>query len=373
MVSAGTATFFDGITAERREVAVELGATGLRIRAAGGQLLADWRYDQIESRSAPEGMLRLGKTGNPVLARLEVRDPRLAHAIDELSTPIDRSGRAERRDRAKVVGWSIAATVSLLLVAVFGVPEIANRLAPLVPYSVERKFGAAIDAQVRRTLETRHAGASFECGDKEGEKLGRAAFDKLMGQLEAAAALPLPLIPAVVRRDEANAFALPGGRIYVFKGLIDQAESADELAGVLAHEIAHVANRDSNRSVLEGAGLSFLFGMLLGDFVGGSAVIFAAKTILQTSYSRDVEAAADGYAVALMRKAGGDARALGTILTRIAGTHPGPKLFLDHPDTPSRVIHINSLAGSDPTRPLLSPAEWAALKRICSGKPEQGS
>jgi Zn-dependent protease with chaperone function len=368
MVAAGTATFFDGITAARREVGVELGATTLRVRAADGPLLAEWPYDEIESRSAPEGMLRLGKTGNPVLARLEVRDPRLATAIDELSTPIDRSGRAERRDRAKVIGWSIAATVSLLLVAVFGVPEIANRLAPLVPYSIERKFGAAIDAQIRRTLDTRHAGAAFECGNNDGEKLGRAAFDKLMGQLEAAAALPLPLNPALVRRDEANAFALPGGRIYVFQGLIDKAENADELAGVLAHEIGHVANRDSNRSVLEGAGLSFLFGMLLGDFVGGGAVIFAAKTILQTSYSRDVETSADGYGVALMRKIGGDPRALGTILTRIAGTHPGPKLFLDHPDTPSRVAHIESLAGSDPTRPLLNPAEWAALKLACSGK-----
>jgi predicted Zn-dependent protease len=191
-----------------------------------------------------------------------------------------------------------------------------------------------------------------------------------MGQLEAAAALPLPLNPAVVRRDEANAFALPGGRVYVFQGLIDKAESADELAGVLSHEIGHVAHRDSNRSVLEGAGLSFLFGMLLGDFVGGGAVIFAGKAILQTSYSREVEAAADSYAVSLMRKVGGDARALGVILTRIAGIHPGPKLFLDHPDTPSRVIHINALAGADPTRPLLSPAEWAALKRICAGKPE---
>ena len=370
MVAVGTATFFDGKTAARHEVAVDLGATTLRIRDADSQLLAEWPYDEIESRSAPDRVLRLGKTGNPVLARLEVHDPQLATAIDELSTPIDRSGRAERRDRAKVIGWSIAATASLILVAVFGVPEIANRLAPLVPHTVERKFGAAIDAQVRRTLDTRHAGAAFECGNNDGEKRGRAAFDKLMGQLEAAAALPLPLAPAVVRRSEANAFALPGGRIYVFEGLIDKAESADELAGVLAHEIGHVAHRDGNRNVLEGAGLSFLFGMLLGDFVGGGAVIFAAKTILQTSYSRDVETAADEFGVDLMHKIGGDARALGTLLTRIAGIHAGPKLLLDHPDTPGRVAHINSIAGAKPTRPLLEPAEWTALKRVCSGKPE---
>jgi hypothetical protein len=68
-----------------------------------------------------------------------------------------------------------------------------------------------------------------------------------------------------------------------------------------------------------------------------------------------------------MNKIGGDARALGTILSRIAGTtHMGPKLLLDHPDTPSRVAYINAHAGSGPTRPLLSETEWAALKRICS-------
>lgn len=367
MTTAGSGTFFDGITTARREVTVELGATALRMRAPDATILAEWPYGGIEARSAPEGVLRLARTGSPTLARLEIRDPKLAAAIDDLSIPIDRSGRAERRDRIKVVAWSVAATASLLLVAVLGVPELATRLAPLIPYSVERKFGTAIDAQIRRSIDTRHAGAAFECGNAPGEKPGRAAFDKLMGQLEAAAALPISLNPVVVHRDEANAFALPGGRVYVFQGLIDKAETPDELAGVIAHETGHVAHRDGNRSVLEGAGLSFLFGMLLGDFVGGGAVVFAAKTILQTSYSREVESAADAYGVALMKKIGGDPRALGTILLRIAGTnHPGPKLLLDHPETKDRVAAINAMAGSAPTRPLLEPGEWAALKRICS-------
>jgi Zn-dependent protease with chaperone function len=297
-----------------------------------------------------------------------VHDPALAAAIDDRSVPVDRSGKSERRERTRVVGWSIAATVSLIAVAVLGVPEIANRLAPLVPWSVERKFGTAIEAQIRRSIDERHAGAAFECGNTPGEKAGRAAFDKLMAQIEASASLPISLNASVVRRDEANAFALPGGRVYVFQGLIDKADTPDEVAGVIAHEAGHVAHRDGTRSVLEGAGLSFLFGMLLGDFIGGGAVIFAAKTILQTSYSREVEAAADAFGVAAMIKMGGDARALGTILQRIAGTtHPGPKLLLDHPDTKDRVVAINAQAeGTKPTRALLAPSEWTALKRICS-------
>jgi len=114
--------------------------------------------------------------------------------------------------------------------------------------------------------------------------------------------------------------------------------------------------------------MSFLFGMLLGDFVGGGAVILAAKTILQTSYSRDVEAAADSYAVDLMKAIEADPRALGTILTRIAGSSHTPlKFLLDHPETKDRVDAINSRAGNGPVKPLLGPSEWADMRRICSG------
>jgi predicted Zn-dependent protease len=172
----------------------------------------------------------------------------------------------------------------------------------------------------------------------------------------------------VVRQHEENAFALPGGHIYVYKGLIDQARTADELAGVVAHEIGHVVHRDGTRTVLQSAGLSFLFGMLLGDFVGGGAVVLSAKTLLKNRYSRDVENASDIYGVGLMNKIGGDPRALGRILLRIAGTHSGPKLLLDHPETRDRVAAIEAVAGSAPSRPLLDQAEWAALKNICAGE-----
>src|SRR5882757_6897703 len=211
--------FFDGATTARHDVTVELAPDVLRIRAADGRVLAEWRYDQLETLSSPDDVLRLGKAGSPMLARLEVRDPQLAAAIDERSLPVDRSGRSERHMRTKVTLWSLAATASLLLVAIVGVPLIATQLTPLIPYAVERKLGAAIDRQARASLDTGHAGAAFECGNAGNEKLGRATFDKLMGQMETAAALPIPLKAVVVRKPEANAFALPGGYIYVLEGL----------------------------------------------------------------------------------------------------------------------------------------------------------
>jgi Zn-dependent protease with chaperone function len=196
----------------------------------------------------------------------------------------------------------------------------------------------------------------------------------------------LPLQADVVRRPEANAIALPGGRVYVFQGLIAKANNADELAGVIAHEVGHVAHRDGVRSVIQAGGLSFLFGLLIGDFSGGGAAVIAMRTVVQSSYSRDTEAAADAYGAQLVAKLGRDPRALGAILIRIAGT-PGPmaKVLLDHPEARERAAAIEAIAAAIGSRPargtaafpdgtggggppgLLDAAEWAALKRICGG------
>ncbi|MGB9365240.1 MAG: M48 family metallopeptidase [Xanthobacteraceae bacterium] len=365
MASAGTGIFFDGATSARRPVLVELSPEGLIVRDAEERaILARWPYDELDHLAAPHGMLRVGRIGAPRLARLEVRDPALIAAIDDASVPVDRSGAAERRSRTKVVVWSLVATVSLLLAAVYGVPALADKIAPLIPLRAERWLGEAVDTQARRMLDKSDASRPFECGNED----GRAALAKVMGKLEGAAALPISLEAKVVRRSEPNAIALPGGHIYVFEGLVEKSESPDELAGVIAHEIGHVAHRDGTRSILQSAGLSFLFGMLLGDFVGGGAVVIGARAVLQSSYSRDVESAADRYGVELMSRAGGDPRALGAILNRIAGTtHPGVEILRDHPDTKARVAVINSLApAAQAARPLLDGDEWRALKRICT-------
>lgn len=369
MATSGAGVFFDGKTSLRRAVNVELDPAALVIRDAGDSELARWPYSELEQVSSRDGVLRLARERNPALERLEVHDPSLVAAIDELSHPVDRTGMTSRRSRRRIVLWSTVAVVTLLIVGIFGVPELASRLTPLVPYAVERKLGEAVDKQVRAMFAPSNPNEALECGGSGSEAAGKKAFDGLVARLETAANLPMPIKAAVVRRAEANAFALPGGHIYVFKGLIEKSESPDELAGVIGHEIGHVAHRDSTQSILQAAGLSFVFGMVLGDFVGGGAMVFAAKTILQMSYSRDVEIKADIYGLELLNKIGGDARKLGAILGRIAGAiEPGVKILLDHPETQQRVELINRLAAPGPYVPLLAASEWEALKQICTNK-----
>ena len=365
--SSGPALYFDGTCSARNDVVVETGTAGLQIFSSGRHLLDEWLYAELRRQAAPDGVLRLGRHGETLLARLEVRDSALAAAIEDRAVTLDRGGRAERRLRRKVVILSLAAVESLIFTAIIGVPVLATRLTPLVPIAFEQKLGNAVDSQIRATLDTKHLGAGFVCGSGANGAAGQAALDKLVGRLKAAAALPYPLHVDVVRRADFNAFALPGGHIYAFQGLIDRAQSPDEVAGVLAHEMGHVAHRDGTRTVLQAAGLSFLFGMMLGDFVGGGAVVIAAKTLVRSSYSRRVEAQADVYSVGLMHQVGGDPRALATILARVtADKDEGIKILADHPDTKDRVIMINAVAPKGATTPLLGAADWAALKQICA-------
>ena len=368
-MTAGTGIYFDGVSSARNEVALRLADDALEIAAPAGEPIARWPYAEVVAQSSPDHLLRVSRKGGTSLARLEIRDPELMAALDARAGGIDRSGASDRRLRWKVVGWSFAAVVSMSLVGVFGVPAIAARLTPFVPVTAEQRLGATIDRQIRSVLSDSGKGAALECGETAGGRAGHAAFAKLAGRLEAAANVGMPLRIAVVRRSEVNAIALPGGYIYVFRGLIERAETPDELAGVIAHEIGHVVNRDGTRAVLQAAGLSFLFGTLLGDFGGGSAVVFATRTVLQSSYSREAETAADLYGAALVAKVGGEPRALGAILGRIAGKPGGIADFLlDHPEAVKRAAAIATIPRPHSTQALIDAAEWAALKQICAEK-----
>jgi Zn-dependent protease with chaperone function len=285
MTTSGTGIFYDGRTSDRCEVAVDIGGDTVKVSAPDGALLVQWRFADIAPLTTPAGVLRIGLANVTAAARLEIHDRSLAAALLARTKSTDRTGLTDRRTRLKVLTFSLAAVATLVGGAIWGVPLLADRIAPHLPVALEMRLGAAIDMEVRQALDTSTDGKPFECGtgDSPPSLAARTALAKLIAPLEEAAGLSLPLRTLVVRRRDVNAITLPGGRIYVFNGLLTQADSVDEVAGVLGHEIGHVAHRDGTKSVLETAGLSLLFGMLLGDFTGGGAVIVGTKTVLRTA------------------------------------------------------------------------------------------
>src|ERR1700688_5280420 len=178
------AIYFDGTCSARNDVVVEATTAGLQIFGADRRLLDEWLYAELRRQAAPDGVWRLGRSGETLLARLEVRDAALASAIEDRAVTLDRSGAAERKLRRKVVILSLAAVVSLILTAIIGVPVLATRLTPLIPVSVEQKLGNAVDSQIRATLDTKHLGAGFVCSAGPNGVAGKAALDKLVARLK---------------------------------------------------------------------------------------------------------------------------------------------------------------------------------------------
>ena len=124
---------------------------------------------------------------------------------------------------------------------------------------------------------------------------------------------------AVLATPVPNAFALPGGRIYLFNGLLAKAENPDEIAGVLAHEFGHLRHRDSMRNLIYNGGTSFLIGLLFGDITGSGALIFASRSLVTASYSREAEQNADTFSIDVMHRLGRSPKPMGELLFRVTG------------------------------------------------------
>jgi predicted Zn-dependent protease len=352
------AVFFDGRSSHRYIVALAFNDR-LEIAdtvAPDSPPLAVWPYNAMRRVDSPEGALRLACTMAPPLARLELRDPAERADILRLCRSLDGPGGAAPISVRRIVAASIAAAAAIITMVWFGMPVLANRLAAMMPYSWEEPLGDAVDSQTRALF-----------GNTCAKPAGAAALRKLVGRLQTVAQLPIPPDPVVLRSTIANAFAIPGGRIYVLSGLLKISEAPDELAGVLSHELGHVAHRDGLRRMIRDGGTSFLVGLMFGDVTGSGAVLLVGRSVLSASYSRDDETGADHFAVTIMHDLGRPTAPLGSLLQRITGpARPeAPSILASHPLTVEReaMLKAENVPATGPV--LLDDAEWQSLKRIC--------
>jgi len=148
----------------------------------------------------------------------------------------------------------------------------------------------------------------------------------------------------VVDDPSINAFAIPGGHVYVNTGLIAAAENASELAGVMAHEISHVTARHTTEAISRQYGVSILAGLVLGQNPSQLSQI-AAQIVAggaMARFSRDDEREADELGIQAMYKAGYDPRGMAAmfrVLLAHAQSNPSrvEQFFSTHPTTEERI------------------------------------
>lgn len=341
-------TLYDGITAYPHPVSVRF--------PSGGWMVVT--TDEGHAQSIPVDQLTRTHDGGITvrLGRSDVPGWRLI-----LQQPIDPDLAASLPGSSRYGGWidqiglgKAALAFGAIAAAVVAIGYSAPAwLAPLIPPSWERNLGDAIVGDF----------GELRCRNPDGQRALEAMVERVApgatkqgeGQIRVAA----------LDVDMFNAAALPGGHVVVFKTAVTETRSPDELAGIMAHEVAHVRRRHVTQALVRELGI----GALIRTFAGGLGA--NAQQVVSLSYTRANEAEADADAIAALRRAGVDPRPTAALFKRLAGEDGvdsgyAAEWLSSHPQSSARAQRF--AASYDPKmtyRPVLNQAQSDQLFNIC--------
>ena len=365
------ADYMNGANAQVQRVQVfvisEQGRHALRILPPESAAI-DWPLPELRSLpdQADKVSVVLTLAGDHE-ARLVIHDRDFARQIDLLSPDLKRRNKTPHLARRLTI-LTAGAIASVALIVFVLVPIMANQMATLLPAEGEQALGDATFKQIRRALAQGKPGGVGLCEDPD----GLAALDKMVARLNPGDDIPYALRLHVLDHGMVKAFALPGGHIVLFRGLLQQAQSAEEVAGVLGHEMGHVAHRDPTRLALRSAGSVGVLGLLLGDFAGGAAVLFLTEKLIQAQYAQGAEAASDVYAHELLADAELPSSPMAGFFDRLLKEHGQDESLRSHlASHPDLVGRAQAARDADEFsnldyQAILSGAEWRALQQVCS-------
>lgn len=338
------AHWYDGHSAIRREGTAEWDGRNTLSLIEDGEPAEQVALDSLIFRERRRHEIVYGSAQEPDFRLVLPADtpPGLSTKLphkSEYGAWVDRIGLGKAAAAFAIVS---AAAVALFMTA-------PGWLGPMIPQAWERRLGDAMIGDLGNRL----------CSTPEGD----AALAKLLGEVDPA---DEPVRAGVANADMVNAVALPGGQVLLFDGLIQQAESPEELAGVLAHEVGHVRERHVMTALLRQFGLSVLasgFGSGFGE---------SALAVASMSYSRDAEREADEYARERMAESDISPVGAAQFFERMIEENGGEDMdrvagwIATHPSGGERARAFRESAPEGATYPpVLSDAEFEALQAMC--------
>jgi beta-barrel assembly-enhancing protease len=279
----------------------------------------------------------------------------------ELGRILQTSRAHERRGRRTiplVVGIFVVLPLAVLVALFLMRDQLVDAALRRLPPSVDTEVGKLVHTQVSESGKVVASGPTVDAVRAIGTRL-----------VSAASAHPFTFRFEVMRDKTVNAFAAPGGVVVVHTGLLAAAESPDEVAGVLAHEVTHVLHRHSMRQMIFAVGLSGALQILVGSPEGAAGVLASsAAELTSLGYGRDQERDADMGGLDLLQRArlpaGGLLRFFDTLKE---GTAP-PAFLSSHPaagDRAARLTEELRRRGAWDVEPLA--IDWAAVRESARG------
>lgn len=327
---------------EGEPVRLTIAGNTVRITRESGEAL-EWPADEVRrgTTTVSGTGVRLERNGELVIVRDE-------SILGALGWRAERVGVGFGIVGASGIGLILLGLAALAIFAVWqwGLPLVGQSLANLVPVEWERRLGKSVAAQ-------------YTAGGRACPELERP----VTGIVERLAATmpntPYQFEVRVVDQPVVNALAAPGGYIVVFRGLLAQTGSPEELAAVLAHEMGHVVERHSTQMVFRSAALWAIIAYISGDPTSLGAQV--AGSLGELHFQRQQEEDADTVAMELLTRAQLKPDALARVFQTLAknGTEI-PAYLSTHPRIQDRIERAQQWASSAhyPVKPLQVSAVW---------------
>jgi Zn-dependent protease with chaperone function len=339
----GSATLFDGVTADQHAALISVEGDELIVEAGGERdSISAGDLAVVEEDSHSLVLSRKGRPGWRLIADQPVEEPirALLPRVNRYGGWIDRVGLG----KATLLLSGVAGAV---LFVGYSAPAW---LAPLVPTSWEKNLGTALVGDF----------GDNACRDPAAKR----ALDKMAARIEPHARAPIAM--TLIDVGIFNAAALPGGQIVIFDGALEETKNPDAMAGVLAHEIAHVRRRHVTQALIRELGI----GALIRLFAGGVGA--NAEQLVSLSYTRANEAEADADAIAALDRANIDPRATAALFGRLDkedGDFDTVEWLNSHPRSKERAqLFAASYKPGRTYQPSLPPAEYRVIRQACPTK-----
>jgi len=364
--------YFDGHSPIAHQVSIDIAPEGLSILGIAEQPLL-WAYPDIrQTQGNYEGEeVRLERKNNRH-DLLVVHDPSFLTALHGLA-PNNVRHLHNPRTRTRRLWLTVAAGVLAIpliwVVYAKGVPALSSPLTSLIPYSWETHLGDALVEEI--------APSESRCLDPQLLEKANTLIQTLVSTGET---IPYTFRLAIVDKPILNALALPGGHIIIFRGLLENTETPEELSGVLAHEIQHVLQRHGMRLLVQNMTLGLIIGALTGDISGIMTFVLEGAHVLQTlSYSRSAEEEADREGMALLLAAKINPDGMVSFFEYLQKQH-GEKdfdlmwrYFSTHPTAVDRVetLRKQARATEQSSHSLFPLDDWQQITNLCHKSSEE--
>lgn len=356
--------YFDGEATTPREVIVKFGDASLMILDTHDMPVTHWPLATLRNVARGEGAMTLSpdRAGGE---RLVVDDATMIEALRSVCPELEIRKPIPRNRWRKFGIWAAAVIFAIYLIGFHLLPSLSNQIAELIPPDAEVAMGETMSVQFAQQV-TGFQDPNF-CATPEGTR----ALARLTARLEPAGGAHVSLDVKVLDHKAPNALALPGGHIILTSGLLALADTPEAVAGVLAHEIAHVVRRDPTRLTLQATGLGGILAVLRGDFTGAGATAAFSGALKERGYKPEVETAADAFAADLLARQGLPSTAFAEMFLRLAKKTETTTAHISHlalhGATHARATRAANLdtIGNAPFEPALSDQQWVALRGIC--------